>query len=200
MYCLENNGRLFCASITAIFLSLLSCNTGQEKFSLYPVDSVLTAQVKYLTAKNARLQKGGTIALEQDDSVYTPTESMWEKELEIFQQLQMINKKGNRENYIVRDGILDKTSNLTIKSFTAREDMPVQYLKIFYQTSPDQPRKIEGLYAEKNALMKTERLITLEFEQIENTNVLTSYSIRGGQKIILGDTVEFTIAGKIFID
>jgi hypothetical protein len=123
----------------------------------------------------------------------------WRNELEIFSQLQVINKPINREFYIIDDGLFDPSSNLTVKAFSATENLPVRYLRVFYQESISKPRKIEALYDDRNQLYKSGRILEMEFQQIDNKSVLTSYAIEGGQKMILGDSVAFVIRGVITI-
>jgi hypothetical protein len=150
MFCLKNRRRfLVGCSVCGIFISLLSCKETKKETGLYPIDSILTSQVRFLTASKATLQKEATIGTEKDDSTYVPTDTVWNRELGIFRQLHTINKPVNQENYIVADGIRDAGSNLIIKAFTARTPMPVRYLKVFYQKSLERPRKIEHYTAKK---------------------------------------------------
>jgi hypothetical protein len=168
---------------------------------MYNIDSLVLSQVQYLSDKKATLHKSAIIGLQQDDSVFTPEDTLaWKNELDIFRQLDVINKPINRDGYIIDDDLFDPSSNLTVKAFSAIENLPVRYLRIFYQESIHKPRKVEALYDDKNALYKSGRILLMEFHQIDNKTILTSYSISGGQKMIMADTVTFLIKGKIVID
>jgi hypothetical protein len=39
----------------------------------------------------------------------------------------------------------------------------------------------------------------MEFQEIEGQTVLVSYSIEGGQKMFLGDSVQFSVKGTVTI-
>jgi hypothetical protein len=202
MCCLKNNSNILVVSISVcILLGLTSCEKNRKQASLYHIDSLVSAQVKLLADSKARLYKQATIGAVTDDSTYIPADTIgWNNELAIFRQLHAINKPINKDNYIVDDGLFDPRSNLTVKAFSSRIDLPVRYIRVFYQKSLDSPRKIEALYNDENNLSKTGRLLTMEFQQVKNKNVITSYTVEGGQKMIFGDTVAFHIKGKIIID
>ena len=61
----------------------------------------------------------------------------------------------------------------------------------------DRVRKIEAEYNARNALYKSTRLLTLEFEEVEGKSRLTSYAVDGGQKMFLDDSVQYTIDAAI---
>jgi hypothetical protein len=84
-----------------------------------------------------------------------------------------------------------------VKAFTSLEPLPVRSVRIFYDNDITKPRKIEAVYAEENSLFESSKNLLLEFQQIDNKNVLTSYSIDGGQEMIFGDSVSFSVNGKI---
>jgi hypothetical protein len=203
MCCLKNKLtiRKRLALLPGMILIFSSCSHEVKTTKLFHIDSLLNAQVQVLADSKATLEKQATIGSASDHSAYTPADTTaWNRELEIFRQLRVINKPINRTNYIVDDGLFDPHSNLTVKAFSAIENMPVRYIRVFYQDSVQRPRKIEALYQDENPLSKSGRLLTMEFQQAGNKSILSSYSITGGQKIIFGDTVVFDIKGKIVFD
>lgn len=159
----------------------------------------MSAQVEILKKSGARLQKNAFVNGVAADTLISDS-SIWTKELTIFQELHDINKPVNRSNYLIDDGLFDPSSNLTVKAFSAKTDLPVKYIRVFYQESVQRPRKIEALYDNKNSLYKSGRLLTMEFVTLRNQVLLTSYTIEGGQKMMLGDSVMFTVKGKIILD
>lgn len=184
-----------------IALLFMSCESERRPASFYSIDSLVISQAQSLTAIQAGLFKEALLSGKTDTLTYTPKDTAaWLNELDIFRKLEIINKPVNVGNYLVDDGLLDPGSNLTVKAFTSLEKLPVVYLKIYYQGSIDKPRKLEALYDEGNLLFHSARLLSMDFQQIEDRTVLTTYSIRGGQKMVLGDSVAFYISGKILID
>ncbi len=188
-------------------LALLSCESQKQPATFYPVDSLMLGQAYYLTDINAALFKEALLGGKSDTITYTPADTIeWKKELEVFSKLNEINKPVNKGRYEVSDGMLDPGSNLTVKAFISKqplpneEPLPVVYLKVYYQGSIKKPRKIEALYDEETLLYKSARHLSMHFQQIENETVLTSYSVKGGQKMVFGDSVAFYISGKVLVD
>ena len=200
MFYWKNKTKLSKIAVVLIFLT--GCITGKKEADFYPIDSLVIQQLTQLRDLKATLHKTASLKGKLDSVSYIPGDSAtWGKELDIFIQLKDINKPVNHGSYLVDDNLLDPSSNLTVKAFTATEpELSVKYMKIFYQHSIDKPRRIEALFDEKNELYESSRLLSMEFHQINNKTVLTSYSIDGGQKMIMGDSVTFLIKGKISID
>lgn len=167
----------------------------------YPVDSLLTAQARHLTQSAASLTKTAIFDNKPETKTYLPkadtASTGWKHELDAFFQLHDINKPSNVGKYTVNSNQRDNTSNLSIYTLTAAEDLPVAYYKVYYLNTLDNIRKIEALYQEEGFLMKSSRKLTLEFQDIHNKIVLTSYSIAGGQKMLLADSVTFQVNGSI---
>jgi hypothetical protein len=164
---------------------------------LYNVDSVINTQVGYLVEHGASIQKKAILNGVETITKGTPTDSIsWQKELSIFLELDVVNKPINKGEYEVQQHA-DSRSNLKVKSFSTTEDLPVRFLKVYYRKSLTDLRKIEAQYREANSLYSSARLLTMEFENIHNKAILSSYRIEGGQKMFLDDSVQYTIAATI---
>jgi hypothetical protein len=182
-------------------LVLLACQGKRERLVLYNIDSLITAQAKGLAELQAKLHKEAFVGTGKDDTLYRPeTALQWEQELEAFYKLRDLNKRVSRSSYIIDDSLFDVSSNLTVRAISAVEDLPVKYLRIFYNESISSPRRIEALYKERNQMYATDKILTMEFQTVNDRNILTSYSIQGGQKMIMADSVTYVVRGKIEID
>lgn len=187
--------------ILMVALALGSCNVKTQPAAFYPIDSLVTLQIHYLTEIKAGLFKQALLSGKTDTLTYPPEDTLgWIKELDIFRKLQVINKPINKGSYLVADGLADPRSNLTFKAFNSLKKLPVVYLRVYYQGKIEKLRKIEALYDEENSLYESARLLSMNFQQINNKTVLTSYAIKGGQKMIFGDSVSFYIKGNILIN
>jgi hypothetical protein len=193
----KKRNTLFLSTLICVAIALSSCNQVSQTTKLYNIDSLLSKQVQLLAAGKPKLQKYAVIGTNNDTLSYVPDSAAWSRELEIFRQLEAMNKPVNRSNYLVDDNLYDPGSNLTVKAFTALEPLPVRSVRVFYDTDIQKPRKIEAIYDEENSLYKSSKNLLLEFQQINNKTLLTSYSIDGGQKMMLSDSVTFSVKGRI---
>ena len=174
-----------------------SCEKNIQTSKLFNIDSLVNEQVNLLTQNKPKLNKEAVLGQTHDDVEYVPDSLGWSKELDIFRQLEAMNKPINKTKYLIDDGLYDPGSNLTVKAFTSLEPLPVRSMRIYYDTDIRKPRKIEAIFDEENSLYESSKKLLLEFQQINNKNLLTYYSIDGGQKMILSDSVTFSVKGKI---
>lgn len=186
-------------SLAYIFLLLLfSCSSiDQDKPVLYSIPSLLEEQSRHLIKNASSLTKVSSLGDRHDTITVVPKDSdEWKKELEIFAVIDAINKPANKDFYKI-ESYPDNKSNLSVKSFTTNQALPVQYLRIFYQATEDKIRRIESKYSQSNILYNSSRLLTLEFQRIDDASVLTSYEILGDQKMFLGDSIKYSIRGDV---
>lgn len=178
---------------------LYSCeNKRSETRYYFAIDSVLHDQVQYLTVSRATLTKKASIGGENEAKVFVPKDTLaWSHQLDAFAGLNEINKPANAGKYRIEKGRSDINSNLLIYSIESTENLPVEYLKVYYLDNLSNIRKIEGFYHEESSLLKSSRQLLMEFQSINNKIVLTSYSVTGGQKMPLGDTVQYSVTGTI---
>ena len=187
------------ACLFYIFLmALFSCSRiEREKPGFYSMDSLLARQSKYLARNASGLTKVSNLDVHSDTVRVTPRSTEeWARELEIFAAIEDINKPANKDFYKI-EMLPDSKSNLVVKAFTTNEALPVEFLRLYYQATEDRVRKIEAKYNESNVLYKSTRLLTMEFQQIDENIVLTSYEIQGNQKMFLSDSVKYSIRGDV---
>ncbi len=188
----------------AIFVSAVlffACQQKQNTLvkTVFPIDSVLTDQIKNLLAAKASINKTVLMNDSLEQKFFTPTDSVeWSDELQIFGQLSAINRPINKDAY-VEQVLADTASNLTIRSLKTTNKLPLRELRIYYLESADRLKRIEGVISESNALYSSARILTLHFSAVNNKTMLTAYSVRGGQHMILGDTVQFEVNSSIQI-
>jgi hypothetical protein len=192
--------RLFQVPIVLITLIFLSCSTEEQRTAgLYNVDSLFKTQIDYLVGHEAVISKKAVLNGVEKITTINPKDSLaWNEELAIFFELDVVNKPIHKGIYHIEE-YADNKSNLSVKSFSTTEDLPVRFLKVYYQNSLSQLRKIEAQYNEANSLYSSKRFLTMEFENVYNKTILTSYSITGGQKMFLDDSVQYNIDANIVL-
>jgi hypothetical protein len=175
---------------------IFSCTRENSKTIdfFYDMDSLLSNQQKLLSETRPVLIKKARLG-EKSDSLRVSdlNEEGWSKEFQIFRELDLNRKPVNLEYYSVHRNIPDPYSNLFICEYRANADVPVRAVKIYYQDKLTNPRRIEGEYFEHNGLYTSTRTMVMELNRIRNKTLVTRYSVSGGQKMILDDTVEFQI-------
>ena len=198
MYYWRKRTFIFFAAIIVVSTFVFSgCESSTRTTKLFNIDSLVSEQVNLLSSRKPTLRKEAVLGNSADHVEYVPDSVGWMKELDIFRQLDAINKSINKSKYLIDDGLYDPGSNLTVKAFTSLEPLPVRSMRIFYDTDIRVPRKIEAVFNEENSLYESSKNLVLEFQQINNKNLLTYYSIEGGQKMILSDSMAFSVKGKI---
>jgi len=180
-----------------IFFALLSCSEVKEDAAAkkyFDIDSLLSTQISKLTATRKSVLKYAKINQESDSTMLTPDSTGWENELATFRHLDVINKPIYKDAYLFSVS-KDPNSNLTVHTFKANRNIPIQELKIYFLNTPKNLRKVEAITSERNALFSTDRKMKIELEEI-----LTRYELSGVQKMILSDTVRFSIMSKVVVN
>ncbi len=184
-----------------------SCSTKKKaKLDLFNVDSLIHAQAHYLNENRARLKKVSILGSSSDSVSITPSDTTaWKNELEVFNVLHLINKPINRNSYTIENQP-DTKSNLSVRTFAINANvpadekkLPIEYLKIYYQGNLEKIRRIEGQYREAGMMYSTRQILSMEFRPVHNKMILASYSIAGGQKMFMGDSVQYKINTSVIL-
>jgi hypothetical protein len=185
--------------LIALGMVAASCmKEAKRTATYYNIDSLISSQVDYLAATHATVRKVVHVGEKKDTSELVPADtSAWKKELDIFRELDAINKPLYRDVYTFTDGTPDTRSNLLIRTYAGDNSLPVEFLKVYYHRDPARVRKIEGRYAQNNSLYSSSRLFTLEFMESNGQSILTSYTVQGGPRMFMGDSVQYAVTGLV---
>lgn len=181
------------------FILLTACNPSNLKYNklYFDFDSLLTVQEAAVVKNKLKLSKTVLLDGKQDRSTQFVDSASIAQELDVFRQLDLINKPLYRNTYLVSDGVDDSLSNLTLRQYTSTTQTPIPWVTFYYQRSFQQLMKVESLYRENNALYSTERNLLLEFDNSSGKLLLSRYRLTGFQKMILNDTVYFSVEGVL---
>ncbi|MCE6988393.1 hypothetical protein [Dyadobacter sp. CY323] len=182
-----------CATIGCFFL-LLSCEadrTEDDKDKVYfDLKGFIENQIVYLSEKRPKVSK--TTMLDGKSEEVRSSEIDWKKELELFSQAD-INKPAYRQSYSV-----SRKDSLHFEyTLKPQMDLPVQYLRISVDSVTSQPIHIQALLKSHNKIYTSEKEIELFCSSKDNVWELSTYRVKGYQKLVLMDKRSFAIFSKI---
>ncbi|MFZ5999661.1 MAG: hypothetical protein ACOYW3_04065 [Bacteroidota bacterium] len=181
-----------------VVLGLAGCAMKNAKYdkAFVDIDSLVNQQVASLVAANASLEKKAALGKDESVASFTPDSTGWSHELELFRQLDAINKPSFREGYNV-EVKRDTQSNLQVLALTSREPNRIPSINFYFFGARNNLKKVDARLEEVNPLFANSRLLQMTFDDEFGKPVITGYTIRGFQKMILGDTVRFSIESRV---
>lgn len=179
-----------------LIFSLHGCQNSTERSATY-FDSLIVTQINRLSEAKPSLTKRATMDGKTDISTSHPSPATWQNELEVFRQLALFERPTFSKSYLVVDGLKDEKSNLLIKQYASKDDIPIPLLKLYYYDHFVNLRRIEATYHKENALYSTSRHLVLEFEEIKGKPWLSAYAVDGFEKVVLSDSVKFSVDSRI---
>lgn len=182
----------------AVLMLIIAACSPEQKNSrkFFDFDGLIDEQISQLSQRKRVLEKVVQMSTTKSDTAFLPSVQGWGSELEIFRQLETFNKPTYQNVYQIKDSLKDPKSNLKIRQFEAAH-VPVPLIRFYYQDEFSRLRRIYAEIAEKNLLFSTRRILTIDFEEEDGKPLLARYGVSGFQKMILRDTVRFSIRGQI---
>ena len=182
--------------VTLLFLA--ACSPEQKSNQKYfDFDRLIDDQISELSQRKRVLDKTADMEGVHSDTTFLPSGKGWASELEIFRELEKINKPTYRKSYALTDPVKDTKSNLLIRRYSAPSE-PIPLVEFYYQSEFSHLKKIEASIKEKNLLYTTHRVLKMEFDEGEDGRpLLIRYSLNGFQKMFLRDTVQLSMQGQI---
>ena len=177
-----------------LFIITVACDQQlKNNQSILNIDSLVNAQSIALTRSNAELQKQLTMNGSAEEMSYQPDSLNWITELDILKQLSIINKPIYRDLYVIEDDRTDTESNLTVRTYSTEQVVPVRTIKFYYRSDFKNLRRITATYIEKNSLYESARTFNMEFSEEAKSVQLKQISITGYQKMVLSDSVIYSL-------
>lgn len=189
--------------IRAILLLMVLVSMGCQRLEVdepnlketyyYNLDSLLDEQINYFIANKIGLEKLAIVDTDTAKNQYVPVDSTWQDELKIF-RMGDLNKPVLRDLY-AEEVVKDTSSNLSILRYTTDRDVSVRWFNVYFLNQIENVHRIEFLIEEDNPIYTSNRLMRLYFKQSDNVPLISSYAIKGSQKMLLKDEVNFFMEG-----
>jgi hypothetical protein len=185
-------------SLLIVALVIQACNNQRIKEEptdwYYDVQSLLKSQTEQLEELKPVVKK--TIEIdgvkESHELVFNKKE--WQNELDIF-NLADINKPVLKDQYEAVKRSMANGAELIYRPVN-QEAQGIVQLRLVMDPQ-EVVKKLEANYVEKNYLYSSQKVLTLEFDNVEGSPVLKSYKVSGTQKMIMKNQVDFLITSNI---
>ena len=159
-------------------------------------DSLLQAQTQAYRVRPSGIEKYARVDDNADTTFLAFDAPTLKREWDVFLPLDAFQKPAFADTYAITIE-QDPHSNLTVKRYLSRQAVPVPEVAFYYLNNPDQLRAIRATFQELNTFYTTQRQLELIFAERDGRPVITDYSVTGYQKMVLADSVTFSIAGKM---
>ena len=175
-----------------------SCRQANLKYDkpYFDFDSLVNVQISYFANQKDSVFKVASVDDKEGKSSFLADSAQLAHEWDVFRQLDVINKPTYKGHYIVTEE-KDSKSNLTVRRYTCDIKSSVPVVRFYFQNQFSNLKRIESQYIEQNALYYTTRELMLSLEGTQGQIYVSDYAIKGVQKMILSDSVQFSIHAYI---
>jgi hypothetical protein len=175
-----------------------SCEPAIEKEqksidTYYDIEGLVEEQLLLLDSIGPSLLKTATINGLPEKTTFTPTDSIWRKELEIFRSAD-INKPRLLDSYLKTEANNEGVSSIIYISKFPKSTLADSIRITFVD---DLPSQIYASLRSQNTLFKSSKKLKLEFSNVHDRQIITSYSVAGWQKMVSKEATQFEITGQI---
>lgn len=162
---------------------------------LFNIDSLLNAQVALLGKTGAQGIKQATVDGKRDSAVVSGSQQ-WQVELEVFRELDMINRPANREQYEMKVSVIDSLKTVSYEPRDGGKKLIT--LKVIYGPG-NSLRRIEAAHENQTAIFSTHSSMYLAFADHKGASLLSAYRLSGSQHLLLGDSVAYILEGTVVV-
>lgn len=161
----------------------------------YDVQGFLNEQIQHLNTTRPAVTKA---VLEDGQPAETQQtrDIRWERELTLFQEVD-INRPALRDYFTVTRQ-QDPATGHTTETYHRKPDAytMVEFLEVELD-GQQRLRQLRAATRQDNMLLYSHRDLALSATPVGNTSRITTYHIRGVQKLILADSTRYAVRGQI---
>lgn len=185
--------------LLVIIVLVSACEMGKKSEPIrtgtyFDLVELLDEQVAIIDQQKPKLIKELTVD-GQTETVTTTLDSasMWKEELQLFYQAD-INKLGLEDAYITEQ--LSAGTDRYKKIDSAKTNAPT-IRTIEYNYYKNVLENIRIVVREKNTVYEFDKELLLEFKQINGKSLLSSFAIKGNQKMVLKSPLTYSLNAKL---
>jgi hypothetical protein len=182
-----------------LFIVVWSCNQPAERrqrnvMVYYDIKGLIDEQILLLDSVSPQLYKEAVINGTREMQLYTPEDSAWIKELEIFISAD-INKPMLADSYSTMERQMDSGKSLLYISRFPRATL-VDTLTVLLDRE-GKLQKVQAYLENANALFTSVKTLEMNFTDKYGRQVLSGYTVIGWQKMMSKDSLSFNIEAGI---
>lgn len=181
---------------------LLSCQQGEvvnqlQKEPYFDLKGLINQQIAILDSLNPPVEIKAKIKDAEETITTQKDSSTWRASLKLLRDAD-INQPVLQGSYIVKDSF-DSQQGLQLKLYEAKEnaDTSIPYLKVYYQDSIANIKRIETVFQEINVLYSTQRIMSATFDHFEGKPRIMRFETQGKQKMLFKDSIFYGMQAKI---
>ena len=182
-----------------IALITLSCqDQNQQTSNQINIDSLLDYHLKNLNESGATLNKISKINNNVKATELKSQNIEWENELAPFRSIASINKPIYSSSYDITVKS-DNKSNLTVKTWTAKNNLPIKSLKAYYLKDLTRIKRLDATFEQKSFVFSSIKELSLDFSLLGPGPTTNKYEIYGYQKFFWEEPQYFSLEGIILL-
>ena len=192
------------ALVGSLLVALFGCNRSNLVYDkpYFDFDSLVSVQIKLLGQEKDSIKKTAVMDGKTDVSQFVVDTASMSNEMEVFRQLDIMNKPLFKDAYQLHADEKDDKSNLRVRTYRLKTNADIKsavpFVRFFYLDDFQQVKKIQSVFEESNSLYSTHRDLIMEFDGAGESARLRRYLISGFQKMTLSDSVKFSIEGRVY--
>lgn len=187
--------------LLSIWVLMISCTEREKQQEnilaideYYDVQALLTANEETLRQMDVSLRKEAVFAGEAEETLISLDSAALAGELEVFRELD-INKPVLSGRYQLEETLVNGQRLISYEA-DDKEVLNINFLKIYKNAETGEVERLEALYSNKNMLYNSTRLLSLQYEQVNDKMLPRYYTVEGVQKMIFNPQEKYRIEAE----